>query len=167
MHTLKRSLFLASLAFVLSVLASLPAAASEIVPGQGFNGITLGAAQDAVKVHLGSPDKSDIIRGDETWTYFLCGGDLALGIQWNSQRKVESVTLLTLNPSDKVKQWIQSTNTVTSKGITLGTSVEDVLSKMGRPVQKVDRGNTTYLGYPGLLVHASDGKVIGLRVLPK
>ena len=167
MHKIQRLFSTVSLALVLLALASFSAAASEIVPGQGLNGITLGAAQDAVKVHLGAPDKNDVIAGDETWTYFLCDGDVALGVQWNSQRKVESINLLTLRPGDRVQQWAKTSNTATSKGITLGTPVEEVVSKMGRPLQKVERGNSTFLGYPGLLVHVIDGKVFGMRILRK
>ena len=150
----------------LFVLNCAAASASEIAPGRSCNGIRLGETQEGVKTHLGAPDQKDTIGGYETWTYYLNNRSLIMAVQWNSQRKVESVLLmsLTVPPSDKVRNWARNTNTYTSKGITFGTPVSEVIAKMGQPAGKANTKNGLQLVYPGLLLCAQDGVVFYLRV---
>ncbi|MDO5295760.1 MAG: hypothetical protein Q4F00_03820 [bacterium] len=166
MKIFKRSLSLTIVILALLVWTPAWVSASEIVPGRSCNGIRIGDTQEAVKVHLGAPAEKHTISGSETWTYYLCDRGIIMGIQWNSQRKVQGVNLLsmTIPPSDKVRQWARNTNTATSKGITLGTSLRDVTAKMGQPYMKDKSKHGIELVYKGMSVYVQDDVVFYLRV---
>ena len=162
----KRALSFCIFCLSLFFLNSACASASEIVPGSSCNGVKIGDTQEAVKVHLGAPTKTEVIGGYDVWTYYLCDGGIIMGIQWNAKRRVQSVNLLALTvpPDDRVLHWVRTTNTFTSKGITFGTPLSEVYAKMGQPARKANSKNGVQLVYPGLLLYANNGVVYYLRV---
>lgn len=126
-------------------------AATLIVPGNVLGPLRLGMTPDEVHRVLGQPSEvnnSSPIVWNAGWQAYR------LWAVFRGRYPGGSVVRITT----------QSSRFATKHGIRVGSSISDVLRKLGRPLDRIERGNEGQLTYTGLTLAYKNRRVYTVAV---